>query len=721
METLGYSRSCSMAATNLKRVKDIKAKEVLKCPAVILPGTATLEEAKKALLDSNKEEAVLVGKEKAFAGVVTYRKLSEVLLAGAAMQNPAAMAVEKNIDIISADDGVEQLLAGEGPWPVLENNRVLGIITRREVAESLCIDYRSKSDRLMAVINSIHNCVITIDRDGRIDLYNRAAERLLEVDEKELQYKKIGEVFKNSRLVEVLRTGRKEYAQKLMVGDKLLLSNRTPIFSNGRIVGAVAVLQDISELESISRELKSTRHLMEELKAVIEHSSDGIYLTDGSGKTLQVNKAYEKITGIEASEVIGKNMANLVEEGLLDQSVTLLVLEKKEPVTIIQEIKRTGKTVLVTGNPIFDAHNNIFRVVTNVRDITELNNLTKKLEEAKLLSKHYEAQLEQYKIRYGRDSRLIVKSTKMEALVDLVMRLSQVDTTVIIQGESGVGKELIADMLHQNSRRHSGPFVKVNCGAIPENLLESELFGYKEGAFTGAKRGGKPGLFETARRGSIFLDEIGDMPLSLQVKLLRVLQDREIIPVGGTKPVKVDVRIVAATNRSLESMVKMNKFREDLYYRLNVVPVHVPPLRERKEEIPPLVACFLDKYNKRYGVIKKMAPELMDILIKYSWPGNVRELENVVERLMIVSSGDIMNVSDLPSHIALSSMSITGGLGKKDLVLGSLKESMESVEKEMLLKAFEKYGTTRRVARVLGISQPSVVRKSAKYGIKPEE
>lgn len=466
---------------------------------------------------------------------------------------------------------------------------------------------------------------------------------------------------------------------------------------------------------------QSAKQLTDELNAIIEHSFDGIYVTDGLGKTLRVNKAYQRTTGIKASEVIGKNMARLVQEGFFDQSVTLLVLEKREPVTIMQEIRKTGKTILVTGTPIFDDNGEIFRVVTNVRDITELNQLKQQLDEAQLLTRHYETQLNQYKIRYGTEHNLIYKSSKMEVMVDLVMRLAQVDTTVLIQGESGVGKELVAELIHRHSNRKDGPFIKINCGAIPEELMESELFGYEAGAFTGAKKGGKPGLFECARNGAIFLDEIGEMPLNLQVKLLRVLQNHEIMRVGGTKSVKMDVRIIAATNRILEHMVQEKKFRNDLYYRLNVVPVIVPPLRERKEDIPALVAHFVHKYNSRYGMNKKISPPVMALFVHYHWPGNVRELENLLERVIVITPGEMITVDSLPVKLRQERKpeqntlfcGVSQGEG-----LPPLNEAVEKLEKELLTRAFTKFGTTRRVARALGISQPSVVRKAAKYGIK---
>lgn len=695
----------------------MKAGEIMFQPSLILPAETTAGDAFSAITGSTGDYAVLLENDGVYKGIVTLKSLAAGMMSAHGRKKPALEYKELNITCLSPADMVENLAGDGGPWPVLEHGRFTGIVTHQLLTEKLFQQYHEQYYRLNAILNSLHNAVIVINQEGNVEFYNRAADELVSAKGTTVLGRKISEVLDQSRLHDVVRTGRKEYAQKFKVGEKLFLTNRTPIYSGARIAGAVAVLQDISELENISRELETTRQLTEELNAIIEHSFDGIYVTDGNGNTIRVNKAYERTTGIKAGEVVGKNMASLVREGFYDQSVTLLVLQKKEPVTIIQEIKRTGKTVLVTGTPIFDDNGEIFRVVTNVRDITELNQLKQQLEEAKVLTRHYETQLNSYKIRFDSENKFVFKSNQMERLVELVMRLAQVDTTVLIQGESGVGKELVADMLHRYSNRKDSPFIKINCGAIPEELMESELFGYEAGAFTGAKKSGKPGLFETARNGTIFLDEIGEMPLNLQVKLLRVLQSGEMMRVGGTRAIKIDVRIIAATNRNLETLVQEKKFRNDLYYRLNVVPVNVPPLRERKEDIPPLVTHFMQKYNARYGTNKKISPGVMELVMQYDWPGNVRELENLLERLVVITPGVEITTDSLPAKMRSfpGETAIPYNLQVHETL--SLNKALENMEKELLARAFAKHGTTRRVARALGISQPSVVRKAAKYGI----
>ncbi|MCL5046237.1 MAG: sigma 54-interacting transcriptional regulator, partial [Actinobacteria bacterium] len=303
-------------------------------------------------------------------------------------------------------------------------------------------------------------------------------------------------------------------------------------------------------------------------------------------------------------------------------------------------------------------------------------------------------------------------SPKMRGILELGRKLARVDSTVLILGESGVGKNMLAKFIHRASSRGKGPFIEINCGAIPESLLESELFGYEEGAFTGARKGGKPGLIELANSGTLFLNEISELPLALQVKLLQVIQERSLTRVGGVQRAEIDVRLIAATNRDLEEEVRRGKFREDLYYRLNVVPVSVPPLRDRRDDVPILVHHFLRKISDRLGLEKKISPEAMDYLTAYSWPGNIRELENTVERLVVTTDDQVIDVADLPE-------AMRGGTGGAAPVprprFAPLERAVEEVERDLLRRAYKEFGNTYKMAEVLGVSQATVVRKMQKY------
>ncbi|MBP2644041.1 MAG: norR 9 [Firmicutes bacterium] len=475
-----------------------------------------------------------------------------------------------------------------------------------------------------------------------------------------------------------------------------------------------AILKKINKGSGRSGKTMILRHclnkeLIAEQEAIINSSYDGIFITDGQGAVLRVNAAYERISGIRAEEVIGKNMVNLVENGLFDQSVSLLVLEKRESVTINQIVKRNNKHILVTGNPIFTKQGDIFRVVTNVRDVTELNHLQKELSQTVAKTLKYQTELSHLRSLQLKSADIIFRSRTMAPVVELAVKVAHVGSTVLITGESGTGKELIAKLIHREGKGIEKPFIKINCGAIPENLLESELFGYESGAFTGARKEGKPGLFELANRGTLFLDEIGEMAPFLQVKLLRAIQEKMITRVGGVVSIKVDVRIVAATHRDLVRMVKEGTFREDLYYRLMVVPILIPPLRERREDIPLLVMHFMDKFNKTFGYTKSILPAVVDVLTEYSWPGNVRELENVIERMMVITPENELSLTSVPNSILQEPVQLKTGK--------SLKEAVAHTEKALLAQAFREYGSWHKVAEVLGVDRTTAFRKAVKYGL----
>ncbi|MBS4536745.1 sigma 54-interacting transcriptional regulator [Clostridium sp. D2Q-14] len=465
------------------------------------------------------------------------------------------------------------------------------------------------------------------------------------------------------------------------------------------------------ENEDPKKEIEKMRTICSQLDAVIDNSYDGIYITDGNANTILVNKSYEEITGIKVKNVIGRNMRDIVKDGIISESGTLLVLEKKKSVTIEQTFNN-GKTVLISSNPVIDEEGNISMVVTNVRDITKLNELTEKLTRSEEISKRYYSEIESIKSQALRYSQIIAEDKQMLEVLKKAKKIAPMDLTVLLLGESGVGKEVIARYIYENSRRQDKYFLKVNCGAIPENLIESQLFGYEKGSFSGADKNGKMGIFETANGGTVFLDEVGELSLDMQVKFLRVLQENEIIRVGGTKSIKVDIRIVAATNRNLENLVKRKLFREDLYYRLNVVPVTIPPLRERKKDIPILIEHFLNELNLKLGFNKKIDQDVVKILVKYKWPGNIRELRNMIARLVVVSNSDIITVRDLPVDLDLSLTMPHVEFPTENINLDKL---IKQYEKNIMDRAYEKFNNVRDAAKYLGMHPSTFVRKRQRY------
>lgn len=473
--------------------------------------------------------------------------------------------------------------------------------------------------------------------------------------------------------------------------------------------------KELLEFDNLYKGKKVMDLTMKQLYQIIENSYDGMYITDGEANTLFLNKSYEKVTGMKRSDMIGKNMRYLVENKYLSQSGTLLVLESKKNVTIEQKFK-TGKTVLISSSPVFNDNGEITLVVTNVRNVTELYELKEQVKKNMELTEKYYSQLEGIRQQLLKFSDIIAKDEKMLNTLEMAKKVAKVDTTVLLLGETGVGKEKIAKYIHKNSSRSNKSFIKIDCGSIPYNLIESELFGYEKGAFTGANKDGKIGLFELADGGSIFLDEIGELPLDMQVKLLRVLQEGEIKKVGGTEVIKIDVRVVAATNRNLKDMVEKKTFREDLYYRLNVVPIKILPLRERKNDVEPLIAHFLSVFNKKYDFNKIITPAALDSLKEYKWPGNVRELKNIIERVIIMSSGNKILRSDLPIKEVWDSDVSNSNRWSDKL---TLKEAVENLEESIIESSLEKHGNVRNAAKELGINASTLVRKRKKYKNKP--
>ncbi|HEX3012618.1 MAG TPA: sigma 54-interacting transcriptional regulator [Syntrophomonadaceae bacterium] len=449
-------------------------------------------------------------------------------------------------------------------------------------------------------------------------------------------------------------------------------------------------------------------HNATKLEAIIESSFDGILVTDGIGNVLMVNKAYERLTGIKVEEMRGKNMRELLNPEFMPRSAALMVLEEKKPITIPQQT-RNGRNIMVTGSPVYNAKGEIDAVITNVRDITEIYQLRQELLKAQEMEKIYYSKFSAEKVKGP-----IAVSNAMQDIYSLAQKVSPVDVTVLILGESGVGKDVIARYIHEHSQRSNGPLITINCGAIPEQLLESELFGYVGGAFTGANKKGKTGLFEMAKGGTLFLDEIGELGLNLQVKILRAIESGEITRVGAVNPISTDVRILAATNRNLAGMVSRNEFREDLYYRLNVVQIEIPPLREHVEDIGPLSIYFLKGFNRRYNQNKKLIYEVIRELEKYRWPGNIRELKNVIERMVVISSGEYIQLSDLPWY-----SKPTREDNNRVFVQGVMpvEEAIEQVEKQILANALKEFKTSRKIASAVGLNQSTVVRKMKKYDL----
>lgn len=444
---------------------------------------------------------------------------------------------------------------------------------------------------------------------------------------------------------------------------------------------------------------------LREFTKIIEEMNDGVYITDEKAMTIFVNKSYEKISGGDRNLFLGKNMKQIVKEKLIDKSATLEVLDKKREITMNQTL-RNGKKVLITGTPIYSDDNKLSMVVTVVRDITALNKLQEELQ-----SKQRE--IEKLKLFIRENGGIIYRSDKMKNIISRAEKCAAYDTTVLIAGETGVGKDMLAKFIHNHSNRKDKVFMEINCAAIPPTLLESELFGYEGGAFTGASKQGKKGIFELSNGGTIFLDEIGEMSLGLQAKLLKVIQDKKVYKVGGEKHIPIDVKIITASNKNIEEMVNMKRFRADLYYRLNVIPIKIPPLRERKEDILPLVNSFLESLISLYKEDKKLDEKAMKLLYDYSYPGNIRELKNLIERAYILSTGSTIMEEDFPKELSNSSTFVYN----KNYDGMSLKAALDSLEKELIKNAIKNTKTSKEAADLLSVEPSTFTRKRQKYNL----
>jgi len=446
--------------------------------------------------------------------------------------------------------------------------------------------------------------------------------------------------------------------------------------------------------------------------SILDVLSDGIYISDRDGNTLKVNTMYEKLIGLKREDLVGRKVQDLVKEGVFDVVLNPQIVKTGQPATSVQTTKK-GQKLILNGHPIFDEEGKVALVVTFVRDVTVMSQLKDQIAAQKKL-------LEQLRtnVQYINEESIqkfplnSFKNSEMVHLTKLIEKIAATDAAVLILGETGVGKEFFARSIHRASPRGDKTFFKVDCTTIPENLIESELFGYAAGAFSGANVKGKPGLFEMADQGTLFLDEIGELPLAMQVKLLRVLQDQEILPVGSTRVRKVDVRIIAATNSDLEKNVEEGRFRSDLYYRLRVAVLSIPPLRNRREDIMPLAHHFLNKYAARYKKEVHFGSTIEDVFINYRWPGNIRELENLIASQVVTCERDVIEAADLTGCKLNKSCERKRNLYETiEARNRSLKEIVQDLEREILSGAIEVHGSMAKVAEVLKIDRSTIFRK----------
>ena len=566
---------------------------------------------------------------------------------------------------------------------------------------------------LSTVMDAASNAVLSVDLAGKITYANEQVARLFNVSTNKIIQYDFKALLPEIELREVVHNGKSVVGRRLSLPGGTYLINLNPIVINKEIVGAVGVFQDITgmqaEIDELISDNKNIREMKGVLETILELSSDGVVAVNRDYVITMANRAFARFFDKEPRDIIGKHVKEVYGNPIFPRAMEtgepeygyITTLNGHEIIASRVPIIKDGEIVGALGYVVFSK-------------IEDLFTLMDKIKKLKSQLDFYKDELDKvHRTKYGFDH-IIGCNRDLMAVKETARRVANSISTVLICGESGTGKELFAHALHTESMRRKGPFIKVNCAAVPESLLESELFGYQEGAFTGARKGGQTGKFELANGGTIFLDEIGDMSATMQAKLLRVLQEKEVERLGDTRLRKVDVRVVSATNRHLEDLIVKGDFREDLYYRINVVTLNVPPLRERVDDLEALTEYFIKRFNNQFGQnVEGVTAEVKDVFLSHNWPGNVRELENVIERAFNVLDGKVIQKKHLPLYLQKAGLYLNPRVSR-----GGLPELVEEAEKEAILDSLNTAGgNKRKAAQLLGISRAGLYKKLKRYQI----
>ena len=559
------------------------------------------------------------------------------------------------------------------------------------------------------IFESIENGLVVVDAQGDIIIFNAAAARMTGMGRDEVIGAQADVLLPQLNLAQSLKYGRERRGIKEKINDNWVILDTTPVVVEGKNAGAVAVLQDISQIESLSWELNSVKELEGKLISILEAVYDGICLIDEAEHITYVNAAFAAIVKKPVRE-------------LTEQPLSIIYNGEKIPATFFEADRQRvltnpdGREFMLDVRPI-SVDGRIRGNAIVARELTEITQLAAKVEELSAKTDYLQNELAKRQDLDTSFETIIGKSGILMEALSVASKAAKTDASVLIRGESGTGKELVARAIHNASSRRDKPFVGVNCAAIPADLLEAELFGYEKGAFTGALRT-KPGKFELADGGTVFLDEIGDMDKAMQAKLLRVLQEQEVERVGGLKPVKIDVRVIAATNAPLEKLMKAQEFRQDLYYRLNVIAVVLPPLKQRKGDLPLLIEAFVGKICMRYHLPqKRVSKAALQCLERYDFPGNVRELENIIERAITLSTDEWIGPWDLPAYVDKDGENVPDPRGTA-MDFGDKIPTFEEMERQLITRALEKYKSFRKAGEALKLDHKTVSAKAKKYGIR---
>lgn len=683
-------------------VKNFIAENNIKCT----PGTAIRDAA--ALLAKSDSPRIAVLEDNKVKGVFTARSLSQAYLDNSPLDTAIDAYLEKAL-VVNQKAIPPDLLHYPLEQTVIvdDEGNFLGFISSNKLAASLRSQRDNASGSLEAILSASNNCILCIDTNCQVTYLNDRAAQMTRTSVENALGQHINQLIPNSRLPEVLKTSQPEIGCRFELNDNLFITNRTPIIQNNAVIGALAIFQDITELQNVIDELTNVREYKETLETIIDNDYDCIVVIDTEGIITMYNKAYEDFIGIPKEKAIGRHVTEVIENTRLHivvqtgipEMAALQKIKGREMICNRVPIKENGKIIGAIGKTMF-------------KDFKDFTAFVDKFSKMQVELEYYRDIVKNIHSSHYTFDHVIGSSHEIAEVKEMAQRAAQRSSTVLIRGESGTGKELFAHSIHFASMRKNAPFIKVNCCAIPENLLESELFGYEEGAFTGAKKGGKPGKFELAHKGTLFLDEIGDMPINMQSKLLRVLQEKEFERVGGTSLIPIDVRVIAATNRNLEDLIKKEKFRLDLYYRLNVVELRIPPLRYHKKDMDELTYYLMAKLSAKLGCpIPVIDEEARLAIMNYNWPGNIRELENVLERCLNFIDHGVIKLANLPYNIKSAAQ------GQESKAM-ELRDHMEEAERLTIVNALKTCsGNKVRAAKLLGISRANIYQKITKYNI----
>jgi PAS domain S-box-containing protein len=702
------------------RLEDMMTREF-----ATLQAEDSLEKAINLLRNSQRDGLPVLNRDGSLSGIFTKTNLYDALLEGKSIRQTVSAYYNRNVVKIHKDLGYQEVIDAVrripvGTGVVIDNDeQVVGLFTKVELITALFKEERLLNNRLQAIYKAMHNALVSVDENNRVIFINRAAEQLLSFRPDQVEGRLVEEVLPGLDLQSVLKERQVVVGSKYQVGEASTMVNKTPVIDGGRVVGAIAFFQDITELELIAQEMGTVQRLNQTLRTVLDIGYDALVVVNETGFVVLVNRIFLDFIKMDEETVLNRPINEILENSRLHVVVKTGISELNDIQFVDDKPFVVSRLPIVKDGKVIGAVEKI-----SFRRVDELRELASRLETMNNRLTHFQTELKKARFR---DRPFLFKdivsvNPAMQALIRDAKQAARGLSTVLISGESGVGKELLAQAIHQDSPRREKAFVKVNCAAIPENLLESEFFGYDQGAFTGARREGKPGRLDMANGGTLFLDEIGDMPLSLQGKLLRVLQDQTFERVGGTKTVRVDLRFLAATNQDLDKKVMEGGFRKDLFFRLNVIHLPIPPLRDRTEDIVPLIYVFLRKFNEIFNMeVNDIAPDALLALQKYQWPGNVRELENVIERALNFANNDLIEVEHLPPHLRQNQSGLYFNKKNeiKENAVPVYRRQREDQEREAIIKSLRQpAGNRSEAARILGISRSWLYEKMKRFNIQ---